>query len=67
MKDARVNFKFKLISKLATLFIPLDSSNIPIIQVLSSSGKAMSETITVGTHENITVYEKIYASVFKVP
>ena len=49
------------------LFIPLDISNMPITIVLNISGTLILLNIIVGMSENITVYENIYASVFKLP
>lgn len=61
------NLYLKSMFKVDILFIPLDISNIPIIMALTNSDIEILDNINVGISENITVYENIYAKVFKVP
>ena len=49
------------------LFIPLDISKTPIITAFNTVGTSKLLNITDGIKENITVYAKIYESVFKLP
>lgn len=66
IKDIITSLEVKDIFKLTILFIPLEISNIPIINPLIKLGIKILLVIRVGTSEKIIVKDKIKPNVFKV-